>query len=680
MLPYELFDGREAAHFMYVKGVGGTAAVEVLDRRLDDDTWRRAPAGWFELLRWLEWKKVLDVAEVDRRAKAFAHAVGARPRDRNMPRFTEALRIAMGSFVAWAHDHDLEVLGALVTAVTTTTGPGEAGVVADLLERDLHVDPDGPMQRVAAWLLTQGVAELTSPARRQVALTCLLLAREPAHLATAIRLLVRAAPSSSVQSAGPDGFGLVWDRIERFDPGGPSEDDVVDLLERLVGEVRWHEVYPKLDRHPHCVRLLVRSWLRGPRRFNGPPFIETVLASPPDAAEFIGIPLATLHDVTGHLRASEGRPFHERATADRWARLVSSALITAAGGITGVRNSAATRLSLRQWSGWPIPAAGVEAALRDAIAASAPTPLSKVIGQILDDQVDVHFRVSAAILALEGAPGGDLAAPSVPVPPDFADHLVVFLNTPWRKTQGLSSEALFKRTRRVEFAALERDLQVDFRDDVLLVHDGYPRMLAGSAWRAEERLALLSLFVVHEAIHHAQNIGEKDAVARLRETGHEHALMHLDLSADHAAALIVASAVPRWDVLWLKDIQGRSIADFPSTSMHPFGSRARKAARVTGLRLDYLVRRHMPAPAVGDGFLFPTFSPTGGPFQVLTSGPPVGVMYERSIDAKQATTIMSVLDRRPPPEPGSNPTEAPDITDPIDRLDRVLRDVLGVRQ
>src|SRR5690349_8056404 len=103
MLAYEEFDGSEAAHMMYAKGLG-VEAVAILDRRFTDGTWLRAPRAWVELLRWLPQREFVSREEADRRALLFCTAL------REKPPFTEGLRDAVIELASWATDRPPHVL------------------------------------------------------------------------------------------------------------------------------------------------------------------------------------------------------------------------------------------------------------------------------------------------------------------------------------------------------------------------------------------------------------------------------------------------------------------------------------------------------------------------------------------------------------------------------------------
>ena len=221
------------------------------------------------------------------------------------------------------------------------------------------------------------------------------------------------------------------------------------------------------------------------------------------------------------------------------------------------------------------------------------------------------------------------------------------INFPWLEPVfAVDLRALIGTASRVEFTKLDKDDKVRAEGEVLHVErEAFDGMIRGSRDQ-ESTLALASLYLVHELVHVAQGIGDKDAVTRLRSTGGETTLMHVDLSADHAAALAVARAEPRWTVSWLKDFQGRSLDDFPARWTHTEASRARKAARLVGLRVDYLARRQGVSvpPALASGYLFADFGPAGGSFLLMAGGPPTSMLGSAPLGREDAEVLARAAD------------------------------------
>jgi hypothetical protein len=524
---------------------------------------------------------------------------------------------------------------------------------------------------LGAWLLTRGAAELRNASRVPLLINLMLTADEPAALARAVRAVVRAG---GIPTGHPnrDWLSDFWDRIERFEPEGPNPTDVRELLECAVASGLHHDPsFPDGLRHPKLAALVAECWLLGRPGF-GHDFTDRVLALPPPAR--LDAPtVRQLVAVASHLTHRA----HDKAHGPDWVEAVARALVHEAGGLRGLRREPEVRLGLRRMAALSETAIRVARVLTETLV-PGETPALAI--DLLEAPIDPHFQVAAALRALElTEPAPDTAL--APLPPAYLDTLLQVLHAPIRPVFGVSADHLFRGATTVRFGRLDDDLLVDVQADCLIVTPDYARTLASSGRSLEEQQALLAIYAVHELVHHLQRVGQKEAVTRLRETGNEHALMHLDLGADHAAALVVSAAIPRWGLLWLKDVQGRSILDFPTSPTHPYGSRMRKAARLVGLRLDYLMRTQRPDLPLGEGYAYAAFGATAGPFQVLSSGPLTGIVVEATATEEQIQAILGALD----PANVSTRDQGESARDraigaSLERLDHALKQLLQSRR
>jgi hypothetical protein len=168
-------------------------------------------------------------------------------------------------------------------------------------------------------------------------------------------------------------------------------------------------------------------------------------------------------------------------------------------------------------------------------------------------------------------------------------------------------------------------------------------------WEHQRVRALI--YFLHELAHVQQGIQEKELVAQLRACGAEATLMHVDLMADHVAALAVHELLPQWSVLDLKRLEGQLLAAFPVSPTHTPLARARKAARLVGLRLDVRLRNSPRWTARQfEGYAFAEYGPAGGPFLALTSGPPIGVVGVGHLNAEDAALLAAAADASEAPE------------------------------
>jgi hypothetical protein len=274
--------------------------------------------------------------------------------------------------------------------------------------------------------------------------------------------------------------------------------------------------------------------------------------------------------------------------------------------------------------------------------------------EIMDDGQGSMSSTSAAVTLLASAQEDDVGVSTdVATLEAIRRQLEFVVSLPWREPAfGVDLRALFGTARRVEFTKLDRDDKVRVQGEVLHVLSEVFEGMASRSRDQESTLALASIYLVHELVHVAQGIGDKDDVTRLRATGGETTLMHVDLAADHAAAVAVARVNPRWELLWLKDLQGRSLDDFPARWTHTVASRARKAARLVGLRVDYLARRQGIALSTGlaASYLFADFGPAGGTLLVMASGPPTTLVGSAPLSREDAEVLAWAAD-----EPNANP-------------------------
>ncbi|MFL5346859.1 MAG: hypothetical protein ACJ8AT_18920 [Hyalangium sp.] len=240
------------------------------------------------------------------------------------------------------------------------------------------------------------------------------------------------------------------------------------------------------------------------------------------------------------------------------------------------------------------------------------------------------------------------------------------LHFPWSEPIfGIQVAQLFQGVRDVRFAPLAQEDRVEVRGDCVYVHEPSIRQMVDGIEDREKLLATALLYFLHEWIHVQQGIGDKRMVDLLRETGGESTLMHLDLSADHAAARFTQRVEPRWTLGWLKELQSRALLDYPVGRGHTFASRGRKTNRLISLRLDALARMASRPPSwfskVGEGYVFADLSPGGGAMFLLVSGPPVSVVGYTRLSAEQAAFLTTIMDQR---EGGE---------DRIEHLDSLLR-------
>lgn len=684
-IPDERFAGHEDAQYYYAMDLPVEEAVALLDRRIADGAWRRAPRDHLHLVRWLQQRKSLDWPTARRLYVAVAEAIVRGPAD-FAEGIQDALRIIFGGLADGPVDDDAP--SALVAWLMETAGPGEARLIADIVQNTYAMAPGeawktpAPLRPLAGWLLRKGAAELRNPARVILLgkLAKLAISEDDDLLEPALRVLVRRPePWGYLDDAARE---RLWGQLDRLLAAGASPTLALDVA-RCVGSHGSAHVFVPGVRLPWVRAALVGGLLRG--AFEDGMARElwswTLAGDVPDSGAVARAPLSVitfaLDLLPYRLNPSFPRerlgPVEVEAARMRPSREWVSALIVAylsgAGGVAHILADSGLRNRMLMLAGYTSATAEVFAEeLRRWLLTRDPDAGNDLALELLRDGSGDIGVATAAVRAL--GPGRASQASSVAVvPSEFTTHLRALLHAPWDEgVYGLSFGGLLGAAREVAFLGLDGDDKVRVDGDVLQVDRGYPLLLAASPRPAEERLALLTLYVLHELVHLRQGVGAKASVGLLRETGAETALMHLDLAADHAAALLAAGGVPRWRLDWLKDLQGRALADFPVGPTHPSGSRARKAARLIGVRVDWLMRanRLVLQDRMGDGYAFAEFAAAGGPFLVLVSGPPPSLVRAHTLTAAQALVLAAAADEENAGAAG------------LARVDATLRAVLGV--
>lgn len=137
--------------------------------------------------------------------------------------------------------------------------------------------------------------------------------------------------------------------------------------------------------------------------------------------------------------------------------------------------------------------------------------------------------------------------------------------------------------------------------------------------------------------------------------------MHVDLGADHVAAIATSGAVAEFGLMYLKDVNGRSLAAFPTEAHHTTAARSRKAHRLVGARLDFLAREVGVLPRDADEYAFAEYGPAGGIMILMRSGPPWGLLGSSPLSRSDAELLYTAADLG---------------KDGVRRLDAILRKAL----
>lgn len=230
---------------------------------------------------------------------------------------------------------------------------------------------------------------------------------------------------------------------------------------------------------------------------------------------------------------------------------------------------------------------------------------------------------------------------------------------------------LFRGANKIEWEAMAGEV-IRFSDasDTIFVDPGYIKMLAKTqTYSGTERSALAMMYFVHEAVHHSQRVNLKSSVELLRRASAEHALMMLDLAADHIAAQALTMFSPKkYTLHQLKGLQSESLADFPVFPMHTTPARLRKSLRLASIRLDYqwlrAAERVDELSTVSHHYI--ECEPVSNRVVAMYLGPPLRVRFALAISNGDANFLVDCANYQ------NNPSET------LTRLDAFLRESLSI--
>jgi hypothetical protein len=292
-------------------------------------------------------------------------------------------------------------------------------------------------------------------------------------------------------------------------------------------------------------------------------------------------------------------------------------------------------------------AKGVIASLRQAVAPCDDAALG--LAKAILDEPNTHSGVlSPALKALEAAPAIDEPPAKNEVDLDpLLEAISAVVGRCRDVVCGFDLQATAQGATRVAADDLPDERAFIVRGDAVVVSRGALRRLHETfEGDASRQHAIAALYAVHEMVHDFQGIAGKGEVARVRFAGAESALMHIDLGADHVAALVVHRAFPEWSLDWLKDVQGLSLRGFPADKRNPPFSRLRKTLRLVGLRADLLMRREGIGQDVmrDESYGFADFAPGGGPVAFLVNRPPFVVVRVGSLTPTDARVLFDAVE------------------------------------
>jgi hypothetical protein len=111
--------------------------------------------------------------------------------------------------------------------------------------------------------------------------------------------------------------------------------------------------------------------------------------------------------------------------------------------------------------------------------------------------------------------------------------------------------------------------------------------------------------------------------------------------------MVISDAFGDLSLKYLKDVVGRSLAAFPTSTHHTTAARSRKAHRLVGARLDFLARDLGFLSVNADEYAFAEYGPAGGDIVLFRSGPPLSVLGIASLKRDDAEKLYTAADLGP---------------------------------
>lgn len=624
------FEGRLEAALSYALTLPVEEASARFEAIWESGAWRADPTRWLQ--------RVNKMRDADRWMPARAGEVTLETL--KALGWADAKPHVYNAFLLWA-DGTSELAERVAVWVSENADAGDADVVLRGAESFFEAFA-GPAMKLVDWVLEHAISSLRSPHRVSLLRTLFMrLVELERHQDAALLLNLMLSLDRALQQ-WPSDLPL-WRTVEIT---GLDQRLVIDLVHGLlrVGEthlafqpLRARDIYQRtgqivfemIARCEIAPRFLERAW-------------EVALEGPPPEDPEVLTSLVSLDAALAKLLWCERK-------VDRipWARLFAEAYWRLWRDPSEDRDVLAVR-AIRNLAAWRDDVAqGVAEALVERLR-TRTDPSTELARDILADGPASVFRVVAALDCF--APMSTPKKPEKPTRPDDREverlrlQLERFIGSPWpRSLYGLDIAAILKDIIRVELVELEGGDKVRLDGPVLKVARDYPDDLLRAGRHGDELLQAVFLYVAHELVHLPQGIGDIATVRRLRAVGAESNLLHVDLSADHIAALMVHSAVQRWSIVDLKAAILDSLAAFPSSPFHTDASRLRKSLRYVSERLDLLMRRASPQ-AVTSGYWFVDFGPLGGPAFVFTSGPPLRLIGEVALSKPDTEALLRASD------------------------------------
>lgn len=703
------FAGFEQAELIHARGLATGEAEAICRRHLERGTWKRAVGEWTMLA---ERTGGRADSTIDRLGwfEAWVDAVCEEGVD---PPHHEALRLMVGWALFWRppgapepnHERLLAAAKRLVRWLCAKAGPGAAGCCAEVLSRAYLESRVAKQEGNAAHMHARLFAAEFTPLARHLLVSGVAELRSSSHdelLGDIIRALEQEGPPELLVVAFEIllARGQLQELHSHDDPSEPwwltEAALVADLAPSRCRDVLRAPYPHKRDRwaplctisFPKCARALEQGLVRDSLgdHFARDGWVMMVLyrepselAEPPTQAAVLRLAetlqLEILSRVHGedrlHEYLEEGQSV-DHARVARWVDFAAKSILDFAGRPDSRESQrfVAQRLKpLASWSsnlGELTPTPTIAKRMLGWLEHAEPGDRALALAAtILRTNPSPNYAVAAALHCLASAP--TTKNQTTPPSDEWLESLRVeferFVCRPWNTPIfGISMKAILAGLNRIEFQDDLSELVI-LTGSTIQLHPVYYRDVCRRSGPGDESLALCMLYFVHELLHVPQGISARDTVQRLRAVGAELTLMHLDLTADHAAILLVHEAVPRWPIAWLKRLVSTSLASFPSSSFHTQAARSRKSLRLCSARVDALARERAAARLEGLGYLFIDFAPAGGDLFLLGYGPPMRVLAQAPLSSAEAKRLHDAAE---PPRDGDPPK--PSIDDLLVRL------------
>lgn len=518
--------------------------------------------------------------------------------------------------------------------------PGDADIIVDGLAQLLPKRGDDALALVD-WTLANGVSAFRNPTYLgPLGETFLLVAqredrREGAQLLLTLLATVDRGLSDAIRDdetfwnavqACQAGDVLIANVVKRLLDDGRSDRGLSLLGNRASWPCAWDAVFGLLGAGEVPAGSMTRAWEQA---FRGPAPVATGALRTPAAIE---AGLETLH-----------APFDHNEHSASWAQLLACAWWSSIAADASLARRPFAHRSIFLMAGHPKTTEGIRLALSWWLE-GRPDEASDLARALLDERDPA--RVKAALLvAAKSCEGGLPAltgASAVSVASLQARLAPLILRPLGMPAYGVDIDLRLAACMKLELTVLDRDDKVRVDGASLLVDESFPRRLIDVGFQGDELLKLAALYVMHELVHHDQGIGDYALVGSLRAAGGETTLLHLDLAADHAAALAVHRAVPSWSLAELKGLITRSLSFFPARGLRTAASRVRKSLRAASSQLD--ARLHelgVGLDASMGGYWYIDLCPLGGDAFAVAAGPPMRLAAKERFTTKEADTVLN---------------------------------------